>query len=582
MDIARGFITYIYRGKEFTWDFYPVQPFSRPGVSLLGTKERVPGGFRFTLTVAAGEEIEIRRLSVEMTLSLDPGDKVFVNGYQSWTDSREFDQRERIRGLIWPARVLLGQYGDYGFHRYPGRRGVFHGWTYSYVRGSGSLLTLAGSLSEREGFTLFEYDCAQGKMTASRDCSGLKVRGWYKGLDFLVLTGAEDEVFNSYFKAYFDANPRSRPRGAVAGAVASGADATPVTGWTSWYNYYTAIDQDTVLTNLAEFRKREVPIKLFQVDDGWEPAVGDWLVPGAKFDRGMAAISRPIKEAGYLAGLWLAPFVCERKSAMWRDHQDWLLKDRRGKPVKAGFNPGWSGWFYALDFCNPGFREHLRQVFRTVLTDWGFDMVKLDFLYAAALHPGPRRTRGQVMLEAMEFLRDAAGEKRILGCGVPLGPAFGLADCCRIGSDVALQWEDRLLRFIGYRERVSTVNSLSSTIGRRHLNGRAFLNDPDVFILRSKNQKMTPEQRLMLLRLNVALGGVLLTSDNPGEYSEDELNSYLSIFPADAKAVRSAEVRDGVCTVVYESAGKPFRLRANLSGRRRGDLAPFESRLEQA
>lgn len=575
MDIARGFITYIYRGKEFSWDFYPVQTFARPGVSLLGTKERIPGGFRFTLTVAAGEEIEFKDLRVEMTAELDPDDRVFVNGYQSWTESREFEQRERIRGPVWPSGIVLGRYGDYDLYRYTGKRGVFHGWTYSYVRSSGSLVTLAGSLSERQGFTLFEYNCGQGKVTVSRECAGLKARGWYKGLDIWVSTGAEAEVFDAYFKAYYDANPRSRPRD--ASVLGSG----PVPGWTSWYNYYTGITQDIVLANLEEFKRRKVPLQVFQIDDGWQPAIGDWLTPNAKFDRGMPGLAQAAKEAGYQAGLWLAPFVCEEKSALWRDHQDWLLRDGKGRPVKAGFNTNWNGWFYALDFYSQGFRDYLKQAFKTVLDDWGFDMVKLDFLYAAALYPGHRRTRGQVMTEAMEFLREAVGSRRILGCGVPLGPAFGLVDYCRIGSDVALGWENIPLKAVGCRERDSTANSLANTIGRRHLNGRAFLNDPDVFILRGKDVKMTPAQRMTLTRLNQALGGIILTSDNLADYSEEELASYLSAFPAERKTVRSAEVRGGVCTVDYDAERKHFRLQANLTGRQRGGLAAFESRLEQ-
>ncbi|EKC48560.1 hypothetical protein OBE_15116, partial [human gut metagenome] len=39
------------------------------------------------------------------------------------------------------------------------------------------------------------------------------------------------------------------------------------------------------------------------------------------------------------------------------------------------------------------------------------------------------------MCEAMDFLRECVGEKMILGCGVPLMPAFGKVDYCRIGAD---------------------------------------------------------------------------------------------------------------------------------------------------
>lgn len=43
--------------------------------------------------------------------------------------------------------------------------------------------------------------------------------------------------------------------------------------------------------------------------------------------------------------------------------------------------------------------------------EWHFDMVKLDFLYAAAIEPRNNKTRGQLMCEAMDFLRECCGDK---------------------------------------------------------------------------------------------------------------------------------------------------------------------------
>ena len=72
-------------------------------------------------------------------------------------------------------------------------------------------------------------------------------------------------------------------------------------------------------------------------------------------------------------------------------------------------------------------KEYIRALFKRVFEEWGFDMVKLDFLYSAAIYPRNGKSRGQLMCEAMDFLRECCGEKLFLGCGVPLAPAFGLA-----------------------------------------------------------------------------------------------------------------------------------------------------------
>ncbi len=96
---------------------------------------------------------------------------------------------------------------------------------------------------------------------------------------------------------------------------------------------------------------------------------------------------------------------------------------------------------------------------------------------------------------------------------MPLGPAMGKVDYCRIGSDVAPFWEYRLLKFINVRERISTINSLSNTIGRARLDGYAFRNDPDVFILRDgkigvNRNKLSGHQRFTLFFVNHLLGGL--------------------------------------------------------------------------
>ena len=49
---------------------------------------------------------------------------------------------------------------------------------------------------------------------------------------------------------------------------------------------------------------------MFQIDDGWEPKVGDWLETDAqKFPHGLKGMVEEIHAAGFQAGLWLAPFL---------------------------------------------------------------------------------------------------------------------------------------------------------------------------------------------------------------------------------------------------------------------------------
>jgi Alpha-galactosidase len=515
-------------------------------VKIRFTDLAVRGGHRIRLKITPKTHIKIDKLWLDTDIHLSGDNTIFLNGYQTWTESREFQPGERIPGLNKMARPLLSMYGDYGFYRL--HRSFMQSWTYTYVRDDRGIC-FAGSLAEKSGYTIFEY-YQKKYLRVVKDCKGLQIEDTYDAFDLYVAVGEEDEIFDNYF--------------AMMNISKSGTG--PYTGWTSWYNYYTQISEAIILDNLAAFRSQDIPIDIFQIDDGYQNAVGDWLLINDKFPGGMAHIATEIKKGGYKAGLWLAPFVCEKRSEIFKNHPDWVV-------TKAGYNPGWSGYFYALDFYNPGFRAYLSEVFKVVLEEWHYDLVKLDFLYAVALQTRTDKTRGQMMHEAMTFLRDLAGDKLILGCGVPLGSAFGLVDYCRIGSDVALMWEDRLLQRIHYRERVSTINSLTSTIGRRHLNGRAFYNDPDVFILRSNNNQLTQEQRQTLFLLNNIFGSLLFTSDNIGEYSAEELAMYKTIFPPSPKKIERVFV-DGkfpgsLMQTYFSIADRRYLAISNLSEKER-------------
>ena len=192
-----------------------------------------------------------------------------------------------------------------------------------------------------------------------------------------------------------------------------------------------------------------------------------------------------------------------------------------------------------------------------MLNEWGYDLVKLDFLYAAAPYGSDTETRAARMIRAMELLRRLCGDKLILGCGVPIMPAFGLVDYCRIGCDVGLDWDDKPHMRLAHRERVSTRQSIRNTVFRRELSGRAWINDPDVFFLREKNLKLSDQQKYMLATVNSVLGGVLLHSDNMAEYGPVARAQY-------AQLLRN---RDAV-NIEVEKDLEHFSLSYELDGRR--------------
>lgn len=478
------------------------------------------------LTLIPSRPITLISASLEFWHEYEKNEKFFVNGYQSWTTSGEMSAEDIYRGTTPLAGVtkytkdMAITSGDYAFTRYEPRPGFFHSFTYTYLR-RGDEFELFGSLSERNGYTVFYSDMEKHIFSVEKDVEGLTISEPYEMFDIVRVVGGYDEVFEKYFAAM---------------SLPAKKRVDRLTGYTSWYNYFQKIDENIILRDLKGLSRARESVNIFQIDDGYEPFVGDWLdYNGKDFPNGMKTIADAVHREGYLAGIWLAPFNVQRgKSRILKEHPDWLIRNPDGKPQLGCV--AWGG-AYTLDIYNPEVREHLKKVFDTVLDDWGYDMVKLDFLYSQCRTPRDNKTRGTIMCEAMDFLRECVGDKLILGCGVPLGPAFGVVDACRISCDVDLSYGGKFYNSMSINNELpSAQNAINNSMFRRHLNGRAFLNDPDVFFLRDRNLTFTWEQKLLLAKINNLFGRVLFVSDDAGEYSEAELEVLKETFrESDAK-----------------------------------------------
>lgn len=499
-----------------------------------------------SITVLPKRKIEFKKFELTVDYTVDADERIFTNGYQSWTVSREYAPNEsmdefnpRFLGVKKSKFNPIGIWGagDLLWHDYPEQQGVFYGYSYAYVR-RGNALTLFGSLSERAGYTVFTFDTNKNTLTIAKDLEGVCFDSEKQVLALAVIKGDYDTAFDRYFSLMHIAKPRVDRK----------------CGYTTWYNYYTNVTQDIVKRDLKAISKLDSKIDVFQIDDGYERTVGDWLeTDPVKFPDGMKTVADSIHKNNMLAGLWLAPFAVTPKSHIFKEHKDWLVTDEKGKYHFASHN--WGG-FYALDIYNEEVRAHLKNVFDTVLYDWGYDMVKLDFLYACCQRPIHNKTRGEIMCDAMDLIREWCGDKIILGCGVPLAPAFGKVDFCRIGADVGLCWENKAYS----REDVSTQNTLTNTIYRRHLDGRAWLNDPDVFLLRDNNIKMPLSKRKIVAKVNSLLGNLLFVSDDVSTYTDEQMKIFTDTISGDKENIIRAEIVDHIASICTENEEYKFNI----------------------
>ena len=505
---------------------------------------------RLIATIIPKKQFKILSAKTKLAMSCQKNDRIMLNGYQSWTDTRELTLKDRLFGINRiPKKIAkkygFENYGDYPFVKYSGKKGELHGFTFGYIR-QDNIINFVGSLDESKGYTILKYSGKNQLLSIEKDCTGLEITKEFEVFDVAFLSGEYDSVFDKWFEMQEKYHNFKK------------TNAKPMCGYTSWYRHYEDISEEIIKNDLAGMLSLPQKIDIFQIDDGYETAVGDWLsIDEKKFPNGIKTVCDEIHNQNILAGLWLAPFVCETKSEIYKNHKDWLRKDENGNFVKCGSN--WSG-FYALDLYNSEVIAYLEKVFDTVLNQWGFDMVKLDFLYAADRVPTKDKTRGQQMWEAMELLRRLCGNKLILGCGVPLAPAFGKVDFCRIGCDVSLDWNDKMYMRMLHRERISTRNTICDSIYRRGLNGRAFLNDPDVFLLRDNNIKLSENQKLQLATVNGLFGSLWFTSDDCSLYSPEKIQNFSKVLKLHkAKNLKVSDNRKSVF-IEYNLDGKEEQL----------------------
>lgn len=250
--------------------------------------------------------------------------------------------------------------------------------------------------------------------------------------------------------------------------------------WCSWYQYYAAVTEEDIRANLAAMDDLNMPVGVVQIDDGYQAAPGDWLVPSGRFADLPALVAR-IRESGRRAGIWIAPMLAGRASRLLREHPGWVVRDEAsGEPVFAGTVCGQE--CTALDLTHPDAAAYLGRVLAT-MRGWGIDYFKIDFVYAGACEG--RRHEDVTGVEAyrrgLRLIRAAIGpDALLLGCGAPILPSVGLVDAMRVGPDIAAGYEPA----DGNPSKPSQRAAARNTIARAWQQGRFWVNDPDCLMAR--------------------------------------------------------------------------------------------------
>jgi len=501
--------------------------------------------FEEAAQLAHGDDNFIKDLTKTDKLAIHPG------GWQSWSAGWELVGSESLPRKVHVVPELIKFTNRDGDN--PGK-GELLGHFIMYIRSGTNYLCIAS----KEGGTLppvtYRIDRKAGRISIEVFSSG---KTWQAGEEIAELTIF---IARNYFqlKDTLRLLYRSEQRFKALNflrwgsgktrihTAAQGNDSPWITkkdmpgGFESWYNHYTNINEKLILEDLESLGTTDNLIKLqyidrkrptvFQIDDGWEKAVGHWDIDTERFPHGLKPLAEAIEAKGYIPGLWLAPFLVTRKSPVFTEHPDWILKDAQGEPVVAGYNDLWDKQFYCLDLSLPAVKEYLDQLMNRAINEWGYRYLKLDFLYAGLLH-GAFAKGGSAYEHYDAACRILTSRQKTtsglpvayLGCGVPFGPSYPYFPLSRIGADTKEQWDWFKVRLIGHVGRPAAYVSLHDTIGRSHLDNTIFINDPDVVFLRTHNCKLTEQEKEVVALTNFMLASQVMFSDDPAQLSPQDI-----------------------------------------------------------
>ncbi len=298
-------------------------------------------------------------------------------------------------------------------------------------------------------------------------------------------------------------------------------------GWCSWYNYFMKISPSDLDSNLPIADK--LGLDLMQLDDGYSTALGDWLSFKDRFkENQLGQFVKNCRDKDIEPGIWTAPFLIGKDSSVYKEHRDWLVKDKRGKPLLAIWNKiNWRGAAYSLDTTNPKATEYLKNTF-SELTQMGFTYHKIDFCYAAGIrgirHKSYELTRAESLVLGLNTIREAISDDSfLLGCGCPLLQAVGIVDAMRVSPDTAPKYSPGIVQVPGYPESSPALkNALYASILRSPMHRRLWINDPDCLLLRPTRTRLSDKKRIFSAICMYALGGFVVLSDDLNLYTESE------------------------------------------------------------
>jgi alpha-galactosidase len=299
-------------------------------------------------------------------------------------------------------------------------------------------------------------------------------------------------------------------------------------GWCTWDSFEDAVTQEDVLmgANFIAKNLRDYGFNLVQVDDGWQKGwrcSAQWEA-NDKFPKGMKWLAEELHKRGLTAGIWAGPFCDEDNYTKWND-TTWGIQYPHFSEPPA--NPGpKEEYLQKFKLNKPEVLSWLKDQLKRYTHEWGYDYVKVDFLYNSDATPMEFRTAVKAMKDAMK------PGTYLLNCNSYPWRVIGAGDGMRLGEDVKGN-------FNLSKPDYSIVSAIRGAAYQWYANGKLWIGDADQLHV---VDPLTAGQARIWATLVGLSGGVVLTGDKVWEIPKDRLDMMKAVVPAYGVAARPVDM----------------------------------------
>ena len=305
------------------------------------------------------------------------------------------------------------------------------------------------------------------------------------------------------------------------------------TGWSSWYCYYMAPDEEDLVAETDALSKKLKPygLEYVQLDAAYTRGEeANWLEWNREmYPQGGKWWFDYIREKGLKPGLWLNAYGDNYAHPSMADEypEDYYLRDSAGNLSGACCTADTT--VVRLDYTNPEVIEnHLKPLFETLVNDWGLDYLKdagwgtwMDYYEENRENAhDPGMDSRVAYRNAQAAIREVMGEDNyIVGCAMhEIGVGFGFFDGSRTGGDDYAHWTGEGHWSGGMQ---TYFNSL---FGASWLNGICWWSDPDDVMIRDP---LNMDEAGTIVSSISLSGQAYIISDYIADFNRERLQDFL-------------------------------------------------------